>query len=163
MLWLCSSRVLIVKLCCNCHLGSWLWLHRADPTDTNELGNVLKITLIQLYKACWFYSFNTYTILSVFSLTSTGNPLNPLPPLNVQWTLSGATSIFGRPLGTSGTSLMHVGRQAQVFLCVICMTRHFDLLKVIFHVFSQWQSKEISSCSCRQSESFFIRPHKKIV
>ena len=32
---------------------------------------------------------------------------------------------------------MHVGRQAQVFLCVICMTRHFDLLnlKDIFHVF----------------------------
>ena len=31
-------------------------------------------------------------MLSIFSLTSTGNPLNPLPPL------SGATSIFGRPL-----------------------------------------------------------------
>ena len=42
------------------------------------------------------------------------------------------------------------------FSCVSYMTRHFDLLKVIFHVFPQWQSKEISSYSCRQSESFFI-------
>ena len=83
----------------------------------------------------------------------------PQSSLDVSWTPN-CLRVF---VGTSGTSHMHVGRQAQVFLCVICMTRHFDLLKIIFHVFSQWQSEEISSWSCRKSESFFIRPHKNIV